>query len=156
MVEDFPLDWTHKARHFFLIRHPARVIASYGKTRPDMDRIDIGFANQLQFFDKLVDETGKTPPVIDSFDILADPEKALASLCAALNIPFNPAMLSWSPGLHPQDGIWARYWYKSVINSTGFKTPSPDLPNIESRHQALYEESLPLYEKLKARKLTIL
>jgi hypothetical protein len=36
MLPDFPLDWTEGAVHLHLIRHPARVIASYGAKRDDI------------------------------------------------------------------------------------------------------------------------
>ena len=155
MLEGFPLGWTRKARHFFLIRHPARVIASYGRTKADMDMDDIGFVAQVQFYKKLSDETDKRPPIIDSFDILSQPQKALSALCEAINIPFDKAMLSWSPGPRPEDGIWAQYWYKSVINSRRFKPAHKTRPVIKDAHEALYAQSLPLYEHLKARKLQI-
>jgi len=64
-------------------------------------------------------------------------------------------MLSWAPGPRPEDGVWAKYWYKSVINSTGFKAPPTTRPVISGEHAALYAQSLPLYEQLKARKLKI-
>lgn len=155
MLEGFPLEWTHKARHFFLIRHPARVIASYGKNKPDMDMRDIGFADQVRFYEKLSAETGRRPPIIDSFDILSQPKKALRALCKAIHIDFDEAMLSWAPGPRPEDGVWAKYWYKSVINSTGFKASPATRPVISGAHAALYAQSLPLYEQLKARKLKI-
>jgi len=92
---EFRLDWAKSATHFFLIRNPARVIASYIKGRQDVNVDDLGFKAQIQLYDKLSNMTGRPPPVIDSFDILQDPEKALKALCAAIDIPFDNAMLSW-------------------------------------------------------------
>jgi len=33
MLDGFPMGWANGAKHFFLIRHPRRVIASYAKGR---------------------------------------------------------------------------------------------------------------------------
>ena len=59
-------------------------------------------------------------PVIDSRDLLENPEGMLRALCAALGIPFSAAMLSWPPGPRDTDGVWGPYWYESVWRSTGF------------------------------------
>lgn len=136
MVAGFPLDWTVNAKHFFLLREPARVIASYVKGRADFDLDDLGFAPQAHLYKRLTELTGTPPPVIDSDDILRAPETALMALCAALDIPFDPAMLSWPAGPRPEDGAWAPYWYASVRQFTGFGPPSQTLPHIpqEYRH----------------------
>ncbi len=123
MLDDFPMEWTHGARHFFLIREPARVIASYVKGREDFTYDDLGFGPQLRLFDYLMDQEGAPPPVIDSADIRRAPEDSLKALCSAINIPFDQAMLTWEPGPRPEDGAWAPYWYASVEKSSGFGPP---------------------------------
>jgi len=59
--------------------------------------------------------------VVDSKNILLNPEAQLTKLCKAVGIPFDKAMLSWKKGARPEDGIWAKYWYANVHNSTGFQ-----------------------------------
>ena len=124
--------WTKEAAHFFLIRHPRRVIASYAKSRSDFDLADLGFAAQRQLW-----ETLNRPPVIHSETILQDPEAALTQLCLALNIPFDPAMLSWTSGRKPEDGAWAPWWYEAVWASTGFGPPPGPLPEIDPIYMPL-------------------
>ncbi|HEV8036654.1 MAG TPA: HAD family hydrolase, partial [Yoonia sp.] len=42
MIAGFPLDWAQNCINIHLIRHPARVIASYGAKRDEMSLEDIG------------------------------------------------------------------------------------------------------------------
>ena len=53
---------------------------------------------QAEFFEREADRLGRAPPVVDASDILADPEAVLKPLCAALGIPWDPAMLHWPAG----------------------------------------------------------
>jgi len=151
MLPGFPKAWMKDAKHFFLIRHPRRVIASYAKGRAEFTLEDLGFAAQR----KLWDELGH-PPVIHSETILQDPEAALRMLCRAIDIPFDSAMLSWPAGQRPEDGAWAPWWYESVWASTGFSSPPSDvLPSIEDAHLPLLEACLFHYGTLDAGALQI-
>ncbi len=134
MLDGFPLEWCEGAKHFFLIREPSRVIASYAKGRDHFDLDDLGFASQRRFWDLL----GR-PPIIHSETILENPKKALKVLCKAIDILFDPAMLSWEAGQHVEDGPWAPWWYKSVWASTGFARPSEINPDISPDHFDLLE-----------------
>lgn len=153
ILEDFPLGWATKGKHFFLLREPSRVIASYAKGRPDFELDDLGFAKQRAMFSRLEDLTGMPPPVIDSVDILKAPEAMLTKLCAALGIPFDPAMLSWAAGPRPEDGAWAPYWYASVEKSTGFGPPPGPPPAVPERYKDMLEICEADYAALYARRL---
>jgi len=150
MLDGFPMDWAKGARHFFLIREPVRVIASYAKGRADFDIEDLGFAAQR----KLWEELG-CPPVIDSMDILRWPRTMLSQLCHTIDIPFDKAMLSWDKGPRETDGAWAPYWYKSVEYSTGFSAPPETLPTISSQHYEMLRACQAEYKIMEARKLTL-
>ncbi len=132
MLEGFPRDWMDAAKHFFLIREPARVIASYAKGRELFDLEDLGFISQRRLWEQL----GR-PPVIDSADILNLPAGMLQRLCASLDIPWDEKMLSWEAGTRPEDGAWAPYWYQSVQNSTGFASPSKGRVIVDDKYQSL-------------------
>ena len=67
-----------------LIRHPARVIASYAEKRGEMTLEDIGF-----FPSSLICGRRCRGPVIDSADIRLDPARALARLCAEVGMPWT-------------------------------------------------------------------
>ncbi len=123
--------------HAFLIRDPVRVVASYAVKREHVRPEHLGLARQRQWFDQLADKLGHAPPVVDSSDILDDPEATLGKLCAALGIPFDISMLSWPPGRRETDGIWASHWYASVEASTGFGPPPGPLPQLGAEAAAI-------------------
>ncbi len=147
MLAGFPMDWAADCVNVHLIRHPARVIASYAAKRekPGMD--DIGFERQLDVFEQV------GGLVIDGTDIRSDPEMMLRRLCAEIGLPFDDAMLRWSAGPRPEDGVWARHWYGSVHQSTGFAGPEDELPLLEPELNDLATQALPFYEALAARKI---
>jgi hypothetical protein len=155
MLDSFPMDWANAATHFFLLREPARVIASYVKGRADFEREDLGFAPQRRLFDQLELQTGKRPPVIHSSDILRAPEKALRVLCKAIAIPFDEAMLSWPAGPRAEDGAWAPYWYASVERSTGFGPPPSKAPDLPTELAEILRVCETDYEALASHALTI-
>jgi hypothetical protein len=134
----------------FLIRHPAQVIASYARKREAPTLADLGFVQQAALFDRVADLTGTLPPVISAEAIRADPRAALTRLCAALGLPFDPAMLSWAPGPKPQDGVWAPHWYGAVHRSTGFEAPEGPPPDLPPAYQRLADQAMPHYDRLAA------
>ena len=154
MVDGIDRGWFDAAHHVFLIRHPARVLASYAKKREAPVMADIGFVQQREIFGE-VRARGLPHVVIDSFDIRADPRAALAALCDALGIRFDPAMLSWPAGGHAADGVWAAHWYDVVHRSTGFAGPEGPLPPLPPALAALSEEALPIYRQMQAEALQI-
>lgn len=142
MLPDFPMDWVAGCVHVHLIRHPVRVVASYAAKRDAPELDDIGFAQQYRLFDQL------GGVVIDSTDIRANPEAMLQRLCAAIGIPWDPAMLQWSAGGHPADGVWAQHWYGAVHASTGFADAEGELPVLQGAQAALADAAMPFYERL--------
>ena len=130
-----------------LIRHPARVIASYGEKRDSITGYDIGYTAQAALFDKI------GGLVIDSSDIRQDPEIMLKKLCAAIDLPFYSAMLSWPAGPRKDDCIWASHWYNAVHKSTEFAGAEGPLPILSGDNLTLLENALPIYEKLAAHKI---
>lgn len=154
MLPDFGLDWMGGFRHAFLIRSPARVLASYVAKREDVTLADIGLVRQVELFDRFADDTGAAPPVIDSDEVLRDPESVLRKLCAALAIPFDAAMLHWPKGRRASDGVWAPAWYASVEQSTGFAAQASSAPPSLPEHlQSIAEAALPYYERLAAHRI---
>jgi hypothetical protein len=120
MVPGFGRDWIAQVRNAFLIRAPEDVLRSYVEKREAVTLDDIGFVAQSELFDREAQRLGHAPPVVHSDDVLADPRGTLGALCAALDIPFSEAMLSWPPGRRATDGVWAPVWYAAVERSTGF------------------------------------
>lgn len=153
MIPEFDRGFMRDLTNVFLIRHPARVVASYAKKRESPTLADIGFVQQAELFDQVAQDLGHAPLVIDSADVRANPGAALARLCAGLGIPYVPAMLHWPAGPKPYDGVWAPHWYNAVHASTGFEDPEGPLPDLPPTFAALAEAALPHYERLAAHRL---
>lgn len=143
MLPDFPMDWASECVNVHLIRHPARVIASYAAKREEPTMDDIGFRQQVEVYDKV------GGIVIDSAQIRDSPRGQLARLCNAMDLEFDPAMLSWPVGGHPGDGIWAQHWYGAIHNSTGFAGPEGELPDLSGSAADLAAQAMPYYDRLR-------
>lgn len=153
MIPEFDRGFMRGLTNVFLIRHPARVIASYAKKREAPELADIGFVQQARLFDEVADWLGHAPLVVDSADIRATPRETLSRLCAALDIPFTDRMLRWPAGPKPFDGAWAPHWYNAVHASTGLDEPEGPLPALTADFQRLAEQALPHYQRLEKLKL---
>lgn len=149
MLLGFPMGWAAACVNIHLIRHPARVIASYTAKRDAPSLEDIGFVQQSAVYDAL------GGLVIDSTDIRADPEGMLRRLCNAIGLPFDEEMLHWPAGARAEDGIWARHWYGAVHRSTGFAGAEGPLPELNAEQTTLMEAALPHYERLWKLRLTV-
>ena len=146
-------EWLASLTNCFLIRDPAEMLPSLLRFLPHAALADTGLPQQVALFDRMRRETGRTPPVVDAADVLRDPRGTLGRLCEAVGVPFMEKMLAWPPGRRPTDGIWAKYWYASVEESTGFRppaahrgpAPNPDpglLRDCEDLYRQLYEARL--------------
>lgn len=153
MIPDMPLDWMAATRHAFLIRHPARVIASYRRKMDNVSLDALGYPRQLALYHHARALTGQDPVVLDSDDVLARPDRVLRDLCAGLSIPFDRAMLAWSPGPKPEDGIWARHWYDRVNLSTGFADTVPALPAVSDADRDIFDAAINIYTKLAEKRI---
>ncbi len=147
MVDGFPVDWAKDCVNIHLIRHPARVIASYAAKRETVTAADIGFEQQAAMFERL------GGLVIDSADIRDNPEDMLHLMCDAIGLNFDPAMLSWPAGGHPDDGVWAPHWYGAVHASTGFAGPEGTLPDLTGAAADLLDQTMPYYDRLAREKI---
>lgn len=153
MIPAFDRSFMRACQNVFLIRHPARVVASYAKKREGPTLMDLGFVQQAQLFDEVANWSGSAPLVIDSHDILADPAASMARLCKALGIQYTDKMMQWPEGPKPYDGVWAPHWYNAVHRSTGFEASEGALPDLSAEYRHLVDQALPHYERLAAFKL---
>lgn len=141
-------DWMSSLKHCFLIREPERVVASYGVVREDLTLEDIGFVQQAELFDYVTETTGEIPLVIDSRQFLLSPEAGLRRLCNRLGLEFETSMLNWPKGRRGTDGVWAKYWYESVWNSTGFAAYQEKPLSLGQREARIADQARPYYERL--------
>lgn len=150
MIPEFDRGFMRQLTNVFLIRHPARVVASYAQKREGPTLADIGFVQQAELFDQVADWMGRAPVVVDSADIRATPRETLGALCAALGISFTDNMLAWPAGPKPFDGVWAPHWYNAVHASTGFGAAEGPLPDLPPEYARLVDQAMPYYDRLRA------
>ena len=153
MAPDLPRHWMHKVTNAFLIRDPARVLASYARKMETVSLEAIGIPQQAELFDRVCQIRGEAPPVVDSDDILADPAGMLRALCAALGVGYTDAMLSWDTGPKPEDGVWAPHWYDAVWQSTGFGAPRTEEPVLRDELRKLADEARESHEAIAIHRL---
>jgi len=153
MVKGFDRRWMRSCQNVFLIRHPARVVASYAKKREGATLADIGFVQQVELYEDVLGWSGSRPLIIDSDDIRANPEGCLRKLCTALGLSFTRNMLHWPAGGNEADGTWAPHWYAAVHRSTGFEGAEGPLPALGGAYAELAAQALPFYQQLSEFKL---
>ena len=155
LLADMGRDWFTGLRHAFLLRDPADMLRSLGEKLERVRLEDTGLPQQLEIFESIRRQTGVTPPVVDADDLLANPAGVLQSLCGALGIAFQGQMLSWPAGRRDTDGIWAKYWYASVENSTGFTRWERHTYALSAPLAAIEREARPLYNAMYVHRLGI-
>jgi Sulfotransferase domain len=134
-------------RHAFLIRDPRQLLASYARVRSAPVLADLGLEQQVEIFGRF------GGPVVDAADILRQPGPMLAALCAALEVPFDPAMLRWPAGPRDTDGVWARHWYERVWQSTGFGPYREAAAELPESLEPLAAACQPFYDEMAAHRL---
>jgi len=140
--------WLGQVENCFLIRDPQEMLTSLIKNLPQPRIEDTGLPQQLGILESVRRSTGRVPPVLDAKDILLDPRGMLTALCDALGVEFSEAMLSWPAGRRDTDGVWAKYWYEAVEQSTGFQPYRPKPEELPPDFEPLLRRCLDFYEEL--------
>ena len=144
--------------HSFLIRDPAKVITSMYRHWPDFVSEELAFVEQRKLFERLCDQWGEVPPVIDSDDLLEDPQGVVEAYCKAVGIDFKPEALSWEPGARDEVSWYdGGSWHANLRDSDGLK-PQPrryiDISMAPDRVKEIYEIVLPDYQHLYQHRLS--
>ncbi|NBG67315.1 sulfotransferase-like domain-containing protein [Acidiluteibacter ferrifornacis] len=140
--------------NLIFIRDPKAIINSYNKVIPNPTIEDIGIKMQHELMTELQLKNAHFL-VIDSADLLKKPKQFLIKLCQSIGILYEGNMLSWKQGARKEDGVWAKYWYSNVHQSTGFAPFEQKEILLSKENQMVYEKCLPYYNKLIKHKLTI-
>lgn len=133
--------------NILLTRDPFEMLPSLINQVPDVEIEGTSLPMQVRMVDRIL-EGGGTPVVIESKRLLTDPEGTLRAVCARLDLPWDPGMLSWEEGPKPEDGVWAPHWYHNVHRSTGFARYQPKDGEFPPHLRPLLAECTPLYERL--------
>ena len=155
MLPGLDLTWTKELQHCFLIRDPAEVVNSYTNSRGVCSVEDIGIKRQFELYQEISQASGQDIPIVDSNDVLKDPENTLRLLCEKLSVPFMPAMLNWPKGSRASDGVWAKHWYESVENSTGFAPYSEKQIQLNDEQLEVVNQVQPFYQQLYDKRIIV-
>ena len=148
LLPEIGRSWLDRLTHAFLIREPREVITSFVRVVANRRIEDTGLPQQLEIFSLVRRRTGRTPPVVDARDVLENPARLVRLLCEALDVEFHDGMLCWPPGPRDSDGIWAKYWYESVLKSTSFQPYKPKNDPVPPKLAGLLSEAEALYLRL--------
>ena len=132
-----------------LTRDPRDMLPSYAKQIHQPSMRDVGYEDHIKLLTWLR-ARGQNPAILDSAEILKNPEGVLRKLCEHIGIAFDPAVLSWEAGKRPEDGPWGQYWYHNVWKSTGFAPYKPKTEPFPEHLKPLLDKCLPFYEQLSA------
>lgn len=148
MLGDVQLDWTDQFTSVFLIRDPREMLLSLLEFFPEPQVEETGLPQQLELFRRAERRMEHKPVVVDSRDVLLDPRGMLSELCRRIEVPFDEAMLSWSPGIHDTDGIWAKHWYDKVAKTTAFGPYREKAGEVPPQHREVLKQCQAVYEEL--------
>ena len=143
---ELDLGFLQKTSNIFLIRDPREMLPSLTVQVPHARLADTGLKRQWELFEELR-ENGQNPAILDSRQLLLDPQGVLAQLCEHLDLEFDHAMLTWPAEARPEDGVWAPHWYHAVHKSTGF-APYVAKEGFPDQLQPLLDDCRPWYDKL--------
>lgn len=130
-----------------LTRDPLEMLPSFDAVIENPSMRDVGYELHMDLLDYF-EKRGIEPIVLDSKNVLLNPEGVLNVLCDRIGIPFKNEMLKWEPGARLEDGVWAEYWYSSVHKSTHFSTYKPKIAPFPKQLVPLLEECNKHYERL--------
>jgi len=148
LLDSIDREWMKSVINCFLIRDPKDMIISYSKVHPNLNMHLLGLEEQNEIFEYVKNITGEIPPIVDAKDVLLNPRNILSKLCGNIGITFSEEMLSWSRGPRDTDGNWGKYWYKNVMNSTGFNEYKSKKEDVPKEYEQLYQKCYILYKKL--------
>ncbi len=149
---DIDLTLLNNSFNILLIRDPAQVLQSYSKIIDKPILNDIGIKQNADLY-HFLQENKFHCLVIDSNELLKNPQTKLENICHDCSIRFQPSMLKWKAGSKKEDGNWAKYWYNNVHRSTGFAPFKENKITLTGHLQKIYLESKPYYDFLFSKSL---
>jgi hypothetical protein len=134
----------------FLIRNPAKTIASFYALNREVSLHEIGCEQLCRLYLSVRQISGRTAVVVDADDLENDPEGIMAAYCERIGVEFLPHALTWSPQGSEKWRIWEK-WHRDAAQSTGI------VKNLETFEETVennthlreyYDYHLPYYREL--------
>lgn len=136
--------------HTFLIRDPAKTIASFFTMNPDVTLAEIGCEQLLALFEAARGGRPQPPVVVDADDLEENPAGIVAAFCQLLDMAFIPSSLHWEPQMPAKWKSW-QTWHIDAANSTGIQknVETFEVTVDNSAHlKSLYDYHLPFYRAM--------
>lgn len=163
-IKDFAYSIIHLAdqkfldafTHTFLIRDPEKVITSMHSRWNNIALGEIGFEDLHTLFNRIADQQGSAPPLLDSDELLASPQAGMQAYCRAVGISFDAQTLEWkdkqaeNKNKNPTWNTDEHDFHGALKSSKGLEKQSRSYPPLESSSDMvrLYKASMPHYEAL--------
>ena len=130
-----------------LTRDPKEMIPSFVKVIDNPTINDIGYADHTNL-QNYFEENNIPYIVLDSKLILQNTKGVLQQFCDLIGVDFDENMLEWEKGARKEDGVWAKYWYGNIHDSTGFMDYKPKLEKFPEKYQSLLHSCTAHYGKI--------
>lgn len=151
-------NFVRRFRNTFLVRDPAQSLPSLHARMPDFTIEETGYTALVALFRLACRHADAEPVVIDSADLVRDPEATIAAYCRAIGISFRPDALSWASGIPPEmDADWGG-WYGHLETSRGIRaTSNPGYASIDddAHLAATHRAVMPSYLELREHRLRV-
>ncbi|GAA6027367.1 hypothetical protein JCM8097_007800 [Rhodosporidiobolus ruineniae] len=113
-------------KHTFLIRHPSKAVPSYARlcfpgSETGFDYFDpkeMGYAELRRLFEFVEEQTGETPLLVETEELLRNPVDVVETWCKEVGIEFHEDMLDWEDASHGHFDKWPGF-HNDAINSKG-------------------------------------
>lgn len=146
---EHPEEWAD-FHHVFIVRDPAKAIASHYAMKPTVARAEIGYEHQSELFD-LVRASGEHEPLVISAErLIARPAAVVSAFCGKVGLPYLPEALQWEPEDRPEWRL-TKQWHVDATASAGFKSPEKRYTDTVGNNDLLraYDEyHRPFYDHL--------
>ena len=142
-------DFVARYQNTFIIRHPARTLASLRDLLPDFTFEEAGFEQQERLMRLALEISSEGLAVVDGDELRRSPAAAVEAYCRRVGLPQLPGSLSWEAELLPDWERWAP-WHGDVAESTGIRPPAEDAREGPPRgvDPGLYRRCLDHYEQM--------
>lgn len=156
LLPNFDKSWISEVKNLFLIRNPRSTVFSYWKATTNSGfsweewESRVGWEEHYQLFQEIESLTQEKPLVIDSDDLVKDPQNYLKVLCSKLGVNFSEKILNWEPKktnvLSWEDTKFEKFSEK-VIHSNGFfqESKKDKIPDILV---PCINKCMPFYEEM--------